>query len=95
MGHIRRIVLDVLKPHSPSIVEVAERLSAIRGISGVNIMLDEVDQETETIKITIGGANIKVDSVYKALEEMGASVHSVDAVMAGDKIIEDIETPQD
>jgi len=95
VGHIRRIVLDVLKAHSPPIVEIAERLSSIKGVSGVNILLDEVDQDTETIKITLGGPNIKVDMVYKALEEMGASVHSVDAVLAGDKIIDQVDTPQD
>ena len=95
MGHIRRIVLDVLKPHTPSLVVVAQRLSSLKGVSGVNILLDEVDQETETIKITIGGSNIVYEKIEKELVDMGATIHSVDAVLAGDKIIDELETPQD
>ena len=62
MTDIRRLVLDVLKPHHPSIVELARRLSVLEGVSGVNCTLEEVDQETESIKITIEGNAIDFDS---------------------------------
>src|SRR2546427_3387698 len=44
---IKRIVLDVLKPHKPSLVEMSVRLSNLKGVDGVTCTLDEVDQETE------------------------------------------------
>ena len=47
-----------LKPHTPSIIELAERLGDFGGISGVNISLEEVDADTDSVKITIEGTNI-------------------------------------
>jgi len=95
LGDIKRLVLDVLKPHDPSILEVAQRLSVLEGVSGVNCMLDEVDQETESIKVVIEGANIPFGEVETVLERCGAAIHSIDSVSAGRKIVEDVETPQD
>jgi len=92
---IKRIILDVLKPHEPSIIEVAQRLSSLEGISGVNISLEEVDAETDSIKITIEGNNINYDLVKKEIDECGASIHSIDGVSAGIKMIDEVNTPQD
>ena len=76
-------------------MELARRLGAIEGISGVNCTLDEVDQETESIKITIEGNSIDYDQVEEVITESGAVVHSVDSVSAGKKLVEEVETPQD
>ncbi len=95
VGDIRRLVLDVLKPHSPSIVEISKRLSALKGVSGVNCTLKEVDQETETIKITIEGDDLDYDMIKSVLEDSGADIHSVDSVSTGKKIVDELETPQD
>jgi len=92
---IKRIILDVLKPHAPSIIEVAERLSCLAGITGVNISLEEVDAETDSVKITIEGSNINYDAVKKELSECGAVIHSIDGVSAGMKLVEEVNTPQD
>ena len=92
---IKRIILDVLKPHIPSIIEVAERLGSLEGISGVNISLEEVDADTDSIKITIEGNNIEYNAVKKAISECGAVIHSIDGVSAGIKIIDEVNTPQD
>lgn len=95
MSDIKRLVLDVLKPHHPSIVELSTRLSVVNGVSGVNITLDEVDQETESIKITIEGIAIDFEVIQQAITESGAVIHSVDSVSAGKKLVEEVETPQD
>jgi len=92
---IKRLVLDVLKPHKPSLIELSQRLSALKGVEGVNCSLDEVDQETETVKVTIEGSSIAYDSVEAALRELGAVIHSVDEVAAGKRLIEDVRTLQD
>jgi len=92
---IKRIILDVLKPHVPSIIEVAQKLSSLEGISGVNISLEEVDAETDSIKITIEGTNINYDLVKKEITECGAVIHSIDGVSAGVKLIDEVNTPQD
>ncbi len=95
MSEIKRLVLDVLKPHNPSIVELSKRLSNVNGVVGVNCTLDEVDQDTESIKITIEGPSVSFDTVEKTIRECGAVIHSVDSVSAGKKIVEEVETPQD
>ena len=95
MSNIKRVILDVLKPHQPSILELADRLGDIEGISGVNISLEEVDADTDSIKITIEGNNIEYEKVEKILSDCGASIHSIDGVSAGVKLIEEVNTPQD
>ena len=84
---LKRLVLDVLKPHIPSIVELSKRLSALPGVVGVNCALEEVDQETESITVTIEGTSINYDAVIETIKECGAVIHSVDSVSTGKKLI--------
>ncbi len=95
MSDIKRLVLDVLKPHTPSIIDITQKLADLRGVSGVNCTLDEVDQETESIKITMEGHAIDYDAVHKAISGFGAVIHSVDNVVAGKKLVDEVRTPQD
>jgi hypothetical protein len=95
MGEIRRLVLDTLKPHEPSIIEMANQLSDLDGISAVNISIYEIDRKVENAKITIEGENISYRRVLDLIQELGATVHSVDEAVAGSKIIDDARTPQD
>jgi hypothetical protein len=95
LSDIKRVVLDVLKPHHPSIVELTQRLSVLAGISGVNITIIEVDQDTETVKVTIEGNGIIFEDVETSITEAGAVIHSVDSVSAGKRLVEEVETFQD
>ena len=92
---IRRLVLDVLKPHNPSVVELSEVLSHLEGVEGVNVIIYEIDQQVENAKVIVGGSSIDFESIKKRLEEMGATIHSVDEVAAGKRIVEEVKTPQD
>ena len=40
-----RVVLDILKPHSPSLPSFAMYLSSLDGVDGVNITLIEIDEK--------------------------------------------------
>jgi hypothetical protein len=82
---ITRIVLDVLKPHEPPIHELASKLASLQGIDRASISLAEIDQSTESIKVSIDGAGIAVESVRKTLEELGAVIHSIDEVSVAKK----------
>jgi hypothetical protein len=95
MGEIRRLVLDVLKPHNPSIIQLAGELSELDGVEAVNISINEIDQRVENAKITLEGASLSYDEVLKIIGENGGTVHSIDEVVAGRSIIEDAATPQD
>jgi len=95
MGKIRRVVLDVLKPHDPSIIELAGELSDLSGVEAVNISIYEIDRRVENAKITIEGNDLNYDDVLKIIGENGATVHSIDEVVAGRIIIDDAATLQD
>ncbi|OPY16016.1 MAG: hypothetical protein A4E23_01863 [Methanomethylovorans sp. PtaU1.Bin073] len=95
MPGIRRMVLDVLKPHHPSIVEFSKKLSILSGVSGVNLSLYEVDQQTETIKITIEGDDLDYEEIKQSIDNLGAVIHSIDEIVAGHKLVEEVETLQE
>jgi len=89
------LVLDVLKPHEPSIIEFASNLSELEGIEAVNISIYEIDLKVENAKITLEGIDINYQEVLQALGELGGTVHSIDEAVAGKTIIDDAETLQD
>jgi len=95
LSEIKRLVLDVLKPHHPSIIELSKRISNMGGILGVNCTIDEVDQDTESLKVTIEGNSINYEKVEKIIKECGAVIHSIDSVSTGKKLVERVSTPQD
>jgi hypothetical protein len=87
---IRRIVLDVLKPHSPRLTDLALMLSRDERVNGLNISLKEVDQNTESITITLEGDDLSYDSIKEVLEQAGAVIHSIDQVVAGRRFVEEV-----
>lgn len=82
-GNIRSLTLDVLKPHEPLIIELADRLAAIESVSYVTITVIEVDANTETIKLSLVGEAVDFDAIRAEIEATGATIHSVDRVSAG------------
>jgi len=95
LSDLKRLVLDVLKPHHPSIVDLARDLSVVEGVYGVNCTVEEVDHATMTIKITVEGSSINFEEVSDVISESGAVIHSIDSVSAGKRLVEEVETPQD
>jgi hypothetical protein len=79
---ITRLVLDVLKPHQPSIVEFAVALTKVKGVERVDSSVVEVDAETETIKVVVEGRDLEVEVIAEKIRDLGGVVHSVDAVLA-------------
>lgn len=86
---LRRIILDVLKPHVPTIMDVANEISKIKSVEGVNIHTYNRETKVESVRITVEGRNLDFKKINKVLEKMGASIQSVDVVYAGKKIIEE------
>ena len=82
MTKIRRLVLDVLKPHQPNALDFASALTALSKDYRVTLTVIEVDKKTESTMVTIEGADILFDDIKAAIEKMGASVHSIDEVEA-------------
>jgi hypothetical protein len=95
VSKVRRLVLDVLKPHQPTMLTLADKLGDIEGIKGVDIALFEIDNKVENIKITLEGDDIDYQEVQEVIQDSGGSIHSIDKVSTGKELIEEAETPQD
>lgn len=91
---IKRLVLDVMKPHKPGLIEVGSEISSLSGVDGCNIALIEIDKSVENVKITIEGSDINYDKIEALLEDNGATIHSIDKASIGKKskkIVEEAE----
>ncbi len=95
MGNLRRIVLDVLKPLEPNIVDLVRKISTLSGVEGVNITIYEIDHHVENAKITVEGNQLSYEDLNDLIQENGGAIHSIDEVAAGKSIIEDVVTHQD
>ena len=78
---VAKVVLDVLKPHVPSLVEFSMELARVPGVSRVDAVLVEVDAETDSIKLTVEGRRIDYGRLEDAVKRLGAAIHSVDEVV--------------
>jgi hypothetical protein len=77
---VKRIVLDVLKPHLPNGLEFAKAI-ADQGVDyRVTFIVQEVDEKTETVKIIIAGEDINFDAISETIANLGGSLHSIDEV---------------
>ncbi|MGB9635907.1 MAG: DUF211 domain-containing protein [Thermoplasmata archaeon] len=85
MGQIKRLVLDVLKPLNPTILSLAETLTTAKGINSVTCTIEEVDRETETVKVIIEGNDVIFASVEKIITDSGSVIRSIDSVTIGKK----------
>ncbi len=82
MAKIRRLILDVLKPHHPNVVELAGALSAQGADYAVTINVLEMDDKTETLEVVVEGSDIHFDRLVERITELGGSLHSIDEVVA-------------
>jgi hypothetical protein len=77
---VKRVLMDVLKPRELSIVELAKALGAVDEKGEVEIIVSEVDSKTETLKVTIRGANIDYMLVSKIMDQYGVSIRGIDEI---------------
>lgn len=79
MIRITHLLLDVLKPLHPNVIEFSKAL-ARKGDYQIRLSVVEMDSKTETLQIEIEGSDIDFEQIQAAISEMGASLHSIDAV---------------
>ena len=80
MVHVKRLVLDVLKPHQPNSLDLALAIASLADGYRVDIKVLEVDDKTETLIVTIEGEELDFELINTTISENGASLHSVDEV---------------
>jgi hypothetical protein len=77
---VKRLVLDVLKPHQPYGLDFAKAIAEQGSDYRVTFTVHEVDEKTETVVIIIEGEDINFDAVNETITNLGGSLHSVDEV---------------
>lgn len=80
MAIVTRLVLDVLKPHEPNALDFAAQLADLDGNCQINLLVQEVDDKTQSIILCISGQALDYAAIARHIEAMGASVHSIDEV---------------
>ncbi|RQG95239.1 DUF211 domain-containing protein [Natrarchaeobius chitinivorans] len=89
MAPITRLVLDVLKPHDPGVVPFTARLGDLEGIEAATATVVEIDENVKTLRVTIEGGDLEMDSIRDEIEDLSASVHSIDQVACGSRAVDD------
>ena len=80
MNSVKRLVLDVLKPHHPSAIEFSQAIAEVGDDYQVRLSVIEMDENTETLQIEIEGNAIDFAAIQTAISSMGGSLHSIDEV---------------
>jgi hypothetical protein len=77
---IIRIVLDVMSPAAQSMVDLAEKLNKIDGISQVDVTLQELEKNVEDLKVTLDGYGLDFEKIREIIKDFGAVIRNVDSI---------------
>jgi hypothetical protein len=76
----KKLVLDVLKPHTPTLPDFSIFLAKLPEVESVEVILVEKNQSTESLEVILQGCDICYDDLKEHMEKQGAVIHSVDKV---------------
>jgi len=80
MVSVKRIMLDVLKPHQPNALEFSQAIAKAGEDYRVRLTVIEMDENTETLQLEVEGSIIDFEAIETAITSMGGSLHSIDQV---------------
>ena len=80
MVTIKRVMLDVLKPHQPNSLEFSQAIAKVGKDYRVCLTVLEMDEKTETLQLEVEGGSIDFEAIESAIASMGGSLHSIDQV---------------
>lgn len=77
---VKRMVLDVLKPHQPNALEFSQAIAGVGNDYRVRLTVIEVDEKTETLQVEVQGSAVDFEAIQAIITSMGGSLHSIDEV---------------
>ena len=80
MVSVKRIVLDVLKPHQPNALEFSRAIAESGNDYRVRLIVLEMDENTETVRLEVEGGAIDFETIQATITSIGGSLHSIDEV---------------
>ncbi len=88
MVAVKKIVLDILKPHLPNALDFSQAIAEVGVDYCVKLTVIEMDENTETLRLEVQGNAINFEGVQCAITSMGGSLHSIDEV----EVVNEAET---
>ena len=82
MVNVKRVMLDVLKPHLPDAVEFTQAIAKVGEDYRVRLTVLEMDENTQTLQLEVEASAVDLQAIESAITSMGGSLHSVDEVEA-------------
>mgnify|MGYP006280339107 CR=1 FL=1 len=95
MASVRRLVLDVLKPHDPPLVDFTDQIARVAGVDGVTCSLIELDREVQNVEVALEGEGLDLAAIEETVEGLGGTVHSIDLVACGDRVVDTRQSTRD
>ncbi len=92
MARIKRLVLDVLKPRHPNIIEFASAIADLGKEYRVEVRVDEVDDKTESVTLSVEGEDLDFEAIQQSIQALGGSLHSIDEIEAATSVFPEDET---
>lgn len=80
MVRVKRLVLDVLKPHQPNALVFSEKIAAVGAGYRVSLTVLEVDENTESVQLVIEAEALDYEAIVSTINDLGGSLHSIDQV---------------
>ncbi len=80
MVHLKRVVLDVLKPHSPNALDFSTAISEKTPGCRIKLTVTAMDEKTETVLLIIEGKHVPFNVITEMISSLGGSIHSIDEV---------------
>ena len=80
MVSVKKMVLDVLKPHRPNALEFSKAIAEGGPDYRVQLIVLAVDESTETLQVVVEGKSLDFEAIQSAINTMGGSLHSIDEV---------------
>ena len=71
----------MLKPYQPHLAEFAMFLGELEGLTRIDISVVEMDEKTESLRITIDCINLDYEGLKAHMAQQGATIQSVDKVV--------------
>ncbi len=80
MSNVRRIVLDVLIPFELSKIDLCAKIVNLKGVEGMDILVEEVERKVETTRITIEGENLDLERIKKDVLDYDPEIIGISAL---------------
>lgn len=95
MASVRRVAVDVSKPHDPLPIEFSDALAELDTIDGATFSLTGLDEEARDIEPTSEGVNPRFGRTEETPGRLDKTIRSVDQVAPGVPSVERCQTPDE